>query len=204
MKERGILFSGLMVCAILDGRKTQTRRVVNPQPSTNGFVRLRSAQCDDCGDHYERAPKRCKCGCTLFKSVEVPISKFDTSPYGRRGDRLWVRETWCQSQHLGDIFYRATHQFNVMIPWRPSIFMPRKFSRITLEIVSVRVERVQDISGEDAQAEGWPRAQELFPGVNTNSKAQDWYRKLWDSINAKRGFGWDKNPWCWVLEFKRV
>jgi len=86
----------------------------------------------------------------------------------------------------------------------PSIFMPRKFSRITLELTGVRVERLQEISKSDAIAEGvTPPRNELYPHTNRGDKCLRSYEKLWDSLNAKRGFGWDKNPYVWVLAFKR-
>lgn len=171
-KERPILFSGEMVRAILDGRKTQTRRVMKHQN----------------GAHLA----------------------FQKCPHGNPGDCLWVRESFRLSvpAHEGQTgypIYRANFKDDPILGiWKPSIHMPRWASRITLEITGVRVERVRDISEEDAKAEGWPRDQELFPTVNTSYKANLWFERLWDSINAERGFGWDVNPWVWVLEFKRV
>lgn len=216
MKERGILFSGPMVCAILDGRKTQTRRVVTfskpfehssawpcvyPFPNGPGWIWTDSPV-------SEAGLKRMAVG-----------REGKTCPCGVPGDRLWVRETWrtindpatCIGDAL-DIDYRADGKnrigdINGHLKWKPSIFMPKWASRITLEIVSVRVERVQDISEEDAVAEG-VRAAETFketePGRLKLMSCAWAYQNLWDSINAKRGFGWDKNPWVWVIEFKRV
>jgi hypothetical protein len=86
--------------------------------------------------------------------------------------------------------------------WRPSIHMPKWASRIWLEITDIRAERVQDISAEDAIAEGWPRHSEIFPTINPGNKALSWFQKLWDSINAKRGCGWENNCWVWVISFK--
>lgn len=161
MTERPILFSGPMVRAILDGRKTQTRRVAKDRD------------------------KPCK--------------------YGIAGDRLWVRETWQSAAAMGvchasdDYFvYRATDpdwETCEGWQWRPSIFMPRKASRITLEITDVRAERLQDITNKDARAEGLARGT-VYPRM--------WFEDLWDSINAKRGFGWDVNPFVWVITFKKV
>jgi hypothetical protein len=98
-------------------------------------------------------------------------------------------------------------------PWRPSIFMPRLYSRITLEVVGIRVERVQDISASDALAEGIERSQRVkgmaviknddLGGYDVVKPVYAFYR-LWDSINAKRGYSWESNPWVWVIEFKRV
>lgn len=125
-------------------------------------------------------------------------------------DTLWIRETW--SRDLGQYIYRADGIWddNKSITWKPSIHMPRAASRITLEVKRVWVERVQDISEEDAIAEGVDEFSDgkqgliyLFNGDSTREplRAFEW---PWDSINAKRGYGWDKNPWCWCVEFKVV
>lgn len=174
MKERPIIFNGEMVRAILDGRKTQTRRVIKPQP-----------------DGPWAAPGRTMC------------------PYGQPGDRLWVRETWAHvprtaygslgMQDPSDedmaAIYRAT--FDRSPPgtgWKPSIYMPKWAARIWLEIINVRVERVQEITNEGALAEG----------VEEHQIPHTWmFRELWDSINAKRGYSWDSNPSIWVVEFRR-
>jgi len=176
MKERPILFSGQMVRAILEGRKTMTRRVIKPQP-VGAWA----------------APGKTAC------------------PYGQPGDRLWVRETFAtlcpgsyeeEKPRAGahqDIRYKASDRMADCSAdirgyrWRPSIFMPRWASRINLEITAVRVERVKDISINDAHAEG-------MTGTHTLGD----FRELWDSINSKRGHGWDANSWVWVVEFKRV
>lgn len=184
MKERPILFSGSMVRAILDGRKTQTRRVVtNARPYTatdNGIDIL-----------WATGSLRC--------------------PYGQPGDRLWVRETWClRPEGYG---YRADNNpDNNPLKWGPSIHMPRWASRITLEVTGVRVERVQDISEEDARAEGI-RATRLshgsvvyhtdsYPTPNIYGSAQERFVNLWHSINTPRGYPWESNPWVWVVAFK--
>jgi len=198
MKEHPILFSGSMVRAILEGRKTQTRRVMKPSPK-----------------------------------VSIMPLPLDLCPYGSPGDRLWVRETWQpinrEEHFLGLIacLYRAncsndmkTFTFisrfdgsHITIPvakWKPPIHMPRWASHITLEIVSIRVERLQEISEKDAVAEGifYHRHME---GYVSDEEGRNFYvsdprrsfDKLWDSINAKKGFGWDANPWVWVIEFRR-
>ena len=118
-------------------------------------------------------------------------------PYGKPGDELWVRETWNGTESEG-IAYRATDPQMDGEPWKPSIFMPRWASRLQLVIKDVRVERLQDISIDDIYAEGaysinWGR----MPG--SEHKA---FKALWDSINAKRGYGWETNPWVWVVEFE--
>jgi len=178
VKERPILFSGPMVRAILEGRKTQTRRMVKPQPA------IATPGCFDVT----------KC------------------PYGVVGDCIWVRETWARI-HDGILHkldpepdirtphgngwstvYRADgepyHWSDYGVPWRPSIHMPRWASRITLEIVSIRVERLQDIREEGASAEG----------VDWGTRRVFAFRDLWDSIYGN----WDANPWVWVVEFRRV
>jgi hypothetical protein len=139
-------------------------------------------------------------------------------PYGVPGDRLWVKETY--GSLLEDsrtdsecIVYRADEEIDGMV-WSPSMFMPRRYSRLTLTIKSVRVERVQDISEADAKAEGisvlplqdesdpsaWYQSE---PGVHQGRSARASYAMLWDSINAKRGYSWESNPWAWVIEFER-
>jgi len=225
MKERPILFSGPMVRAILDDNKTQTRRVVKPQPASPGalyrepdgslmkdlrgraFYTWPSGHPDADGRHPEYAAH---------------------CPYGVPGDRLWVRETWegVFRHDIGDcsyavssggtpanmrtqdrclyLFYKAdelVHGEPYAGRWMPSIHMPRWASRLTLEVVDVRVERVHDISPDDALAEGVVET-EWFAG--DEASALGVFRSLWDSINAARGFGWDCNPWVWVVTFKRV
>jgi len=199
MKERPIIFSADMVRAILEGRKTQTRRVVKGLGSK-------------LGDEYM----------TELSNGER-VETVTLCPYGQPGDRLWVKETWmpdaprdgtwddtvfygCKGSPLSWIpdrfrepahcLFRASWAESPLTGWRSSRFMPRWASRITLEIVNVRVERVQDISEDDAQAEGvdWSRwTSAIVPFVN-----------LWNTINAKRGYDWDSNPWVWVIEFKQV
>lgn len=174
MSEKPILFSGPMFRAIIAGRKTQTRRICKDQQSTNPFKFSESIAASHC-------------------------------PYGQPGDRLWVRETWqLNGNQREDVVYRATANLHSEIPWKPSIFMPRWASRLTLEITRVRVERVQDISEKDAKAEGTTLNPDYVKQKLYGDQDGGWtfeYRKLWDSINAKRGFGWFKNPWVWVIEF---
>lgn len=173
MKERPILFSGPMVRAILEGRKTQTRRVVKPQPA-----------------HIA--------GIGTVLNIDTITGK--ACPYGKPGDRLWVRETWDGVRLDGGgalVSYRADGDKPVTDDgrWHPSIHMPRWASRITLEVVSVRVERLQEISEEDAMAEGVALA-ENYRGPVAH------FASLWEQIN---GLGsWNANPWVWVVEFRRV
>ena len=204
MRDRPILFSSSMVRAILDGRKTQTRMVVKPQP-------LKDVECGP-GSEWRCAAS----GGTLGN----PFSP---------GTRLWVRETWGMSYvdvakdrphviggtwgsqaHLDRkpcVVFRADgDEMPDDSPyetarWSPSIHMPRWASRITLEIESVRVERLQEISREDAIAEGWD------PQWRSNEIVDEfrpllWYGNLWCSINGPGS--WDSNPWVWVIQFRRI
>jgi len=190
MRERPILFSGSMVRAIFEGRKTQTRRVIKrpEQWMIEDYAPGVAMAEDGNGDSYD-VSTRC--------------------PYGRPGDTLWVRETHFvlkagyKDGTDRDIVYRADDP-DWPYGWIPSIHMPRGASRITLRITNVRVERVQDISVKDAKAEGWNVDTVLFPLVNTRDKAVSWFRNLWNSINAKRGYSWESNPWVWVIEFEPI
>lgn len=204
MTERGILFSAPMVRALLAGTKTQTRRAVKMPPSWDCIVYA------DWGNGWW--PYRSDDGeSPNYDNNEIPLN----CPYGRPGDRLWVRETWAQPTTLdpGPTFYRADYPacaagFTNLPPidditWKPSIHMFRRDSRILLEIISVRVERLQDISEADAAAEGWTRRPEVSadPQVHADA-ARDWYMDLWEEINGAGS--WDANPWVWVVEFRRV
>lgn len=132
-------------------------------------------------------------------------------PYGQPGDRLWVREAWARDDEDGQLMYRADVGRDLCADaWRPSIHMPRWASRITLEVTAVRVERLQDISEADAQAEGvipkWEpgcsgRLMDAFGGFSFRPAASA-YAELWEQINGPGA--WDANPWVWVVEFKRV
>jgi len=205
--ERPILMSTDMVKAILEGRKTMTRRVMKPQPdneltmySLNGAINWRDE---------------------LLNLDEYPYGNYTGCPYGQVGDRLWVRETWDDMVCLASTekgkgkgesnpLYKASAdstELKIMQGhWKPSIFMPRWASRITLEITGVRVERLQEIDSWDCIYEGIH--QKFFnPQYNIvtdkpNSKLILDFHTLWDSINAKLGFGWDTNCFVWVIEFK--
>ena len=214
IKERPILFKGEMVRAILDGRKTQTRRLLKVQPLDvlpmnipDSWVTLEQREPEPHGRHIK---------CRL----------------GKVGDRLWVRETW-QVDPAGEwgYCYKATGHNTVCgwdsHLWRPSIFMPRKASRITLEIVNVRCERLQDISSDDAWAEGiefeiidqsvscrnyavkdgWFNSwglddtpEFIYEPIETIAIRS--YRSLWENINGAGS--WDANPFVWAIEFKRT
>jgi hypothetical protein len=213
MKERPIIFSGEMVQAILEGRKTQTRRVIKP-----GKYWWGGFQCKWYGIH----PGGGWHGVGSSYEADIPEyakepcgDKGFPCPYGQIGDRLWVRERWWMDEDEQPvIFYTATDKWSD-IPMKSSIFMPRWASRITLEIINIRVERVQDISSTAAKAEGIQALQlqdendpsawwESAPGVNQARTAVWSFQKLWDSINTKRGYSWEPNPWVWVIEFKRI
>jgi len=200
MKEKPILFSGPMVKAILEGRKTQTRRVINPQPT---FV----AKCDT-----TRAE---------FWAQTGPINHRIKCPYGRPSDHLWVRETWRLWSNATDwyvVSYPASgsqtypvkcyRDLDVLksLGSKPARFMPREFSRITLEVTGVRVERVQEITSSDALAEGidkeYAESTANWNDYGTGSIYVDQFAALWDTINAKRGYSWKANPWVWIIEFE--
>lgn len=177
MKKRPILFSAPMVRALLDGSKKQTRRICNPaNDAALSFV---------VGpfNHEESGKEFC------FGDEEGDV--IFQCPYGQPGDRLWVRETFFDATSLneGRVLYRADGMTSCF-GWHPSIHMPKWASRIELEIVSVRVERLQDISEADAIAEGCPR--DILYGTG-------WYKALWNSLNGPGS--WAANPWVWVVEF---
>lgn len=216
MNEHPILFSVEMVQAILDGRKTQTRRVVK----FNNIVWKHDT--GQVQTHYEyKACYPLPAGGFVFWSDPVGQAFSDCAykgetggyrcPYGEPGDRLWVRETW--QKHNGYIYaadFTRDELKQSIIKWRPSIFMPRDASRITLEIVNVRVERLQDISEQDALYEGVTRHMRTEFGYSVEesqetfnfTQARSTFKLLWNSINSARGFGWDVNPWVWVVEFR--
>ncbi|WP_321946603.1 hypothetical protein [Paraburkholderia sp. J10-1] len=216
MTERPILFSASMVRAIIEGRKTQTRRV------TRGTA-LDWLQPGMFTPEYVASP-----GSLL-------------SPYGFARDRLWLRETFFafgrwetrhnakkgrDEWHFVDMTHECDRAYqyaadNSDVPvtssrhggatpswWkRPAIHMPRRASRLTLEITGVHVARLQDISEADAIAEGVERDGEgwrSYTGGSSVEFATTSYASLWDSLNATRGFGWDVNPWVWVVTFTRA
>ena len=212
-KERPILFSGEMVRAILEGRKTQTRRAVKDQSiiefNEDGFIWA----------HNPKHGHPCDYGCS-----SSPVS---VCPYGQPGDRLWVREThaivprtaYRQSVGVEQILkpdcnhdaaiFKASWDRSPPGRWRPSIHMPRWASRITLEITGVRVDRLCDISNDDAISEGiWKYPDEGCYKIYTPTTSFGTinpvksFRSLWESINGPDS--WDANPWAWVVEFKRI
>ena len=187
MKEHPIIFSGAMVRAILDGRKTQTRRVVKNIDESDIIRRTPFAE----------------------SGYETTHGRSIVCPYGVPGDQLWVRETWAMSGY-NRVEYRAFPadgtDFRCVMGWRPSIHMPRKYSRILLEVTGVRVERLQEITVEDALAEGISEHDIQRISKRNRKLPGDLliFSNLWDSINAKRGYGWDTNPFVWCVTFKRI
>lgn len=203
MKERPILFSAPMVRAILDGQKTQTRRAVRKQFAQDAVpaeVPATSPEGWQISGHSG----------LWWDDAGACIDDAIRCPYGQPGDRLWVRETWARDSEDGALFYRADvgsgneaddWQRNIDdgangYRWRPSIHMPRDVSRITLEVTGVRVERLQEISGADAVAEG------VRSRLPDNGIAVAEYRDLWEAINGAES--WSANPWVWVIEFEVV
>ncbi|BCB06757.1 hypothetical protein HHSLTHF2_06470 [Vreelandella venusta] len=189
-KERPILFNAAMVRALLNGRKTQTRRIVKT-----------------CRERGMQGPV------VRGQKGEVATVGFAAAaglcPYGQPGDRLWVREATSEDC-TGSVSFARYKADGAMVrengnclsawwysrPSCPSIHMPRWASRITLEIVSVRVERLQDISNEDAVAEG------IGTPLDARYAALDEFKPLWESINGAGS--WAANPWVWVIEFKHL
>lgn len=207
-----------MVRAILEGRKTQTRRVIKPQPE---YFPAEFSNTVAIAEQYSYVPRSRRFPEIILDNRDKFLSSLvGFCPYGKAGDRLWVRETWQHlmrwhatgkktkygeelgQQDLG-IFYRADGKWDGK--WKPSIYMPRWASRILLEVTDVRVERVQEISGNDILAEGMMPCGENYKALSTwEEDLRRDFASLWDSINKKRGFGWDKNPWVWAVSFRRT
>ena len=235
MAEHPIIFSTEMVRAILDGRKTQTRRIIKPQPykSDRNPPNYSDTAVGDlfiCPDYF---PTEEKGGCVIVEcealgtyhcmGVKAFVDKH--CPYGKVGDRLYVKEGYQITANLLPrdmikVFYIADESINRIrltekewnlwsgrkYPYRktPGRFMYKSLARIFLEITNISVERVQDISESDIIYEGCPEFTSLT-GIDELYAARIWWwNELWDLINAKRGYGWDKNPWCWCITFKRI
>jgi hypothetical protein len=204
-RERPILFSGAMIRAILDGTKSQTRRVVTSL-NGHGFGRITEFGASDTPGYDFH-----------FRNTQMLWNDLRTSdvlrgcPYGAPGDHLWCRETWALDPNAhpdeAGALYRATDpgwdDSESGLLWRPSIFMPRWASRITLEVTEVRVERLQTITEADAIAEGVDSVSGADVPRNATMCRRDDYAQLWDTINAKRGYGWDSSPYVWVVSFRR-
>ncbi|ASM31540.1 TPA: hypothetical protein ACKQDC_001373 [Serratia marcescens] len=216
MKERPVIFNGEMVRAILDGRKTQTRRAISDRHLHLIDVASQVGECYPLESGIDHANSQ-----SYYR---------EHCPFGRVGDRLWVRETWADVNHDGHpaIAYRADDGLRFIGEddgeeedpnlekywfaqwyadlisgaegnWRPSIHMPRWASRITLEITAVRVERLNDIGVDDAKAEGVKAG--VCPG-HEHMMHQVAFSELWQSIYGEES--WRANPWVWVIEFRRV
>lgn len=203
-----------MVRAILDGRKTQTRRVIRwpwPKlPPEKDLERL----ADDLKDMLKEGCDQQLVYEDFGNERKNQYGEWHITCPGFVGCIWWVRETYTMAQRIMSLAYTPSYRAdegvtenNTMpdgkFPWKwtPAIHMRREHSRITLEVTGVRVERVREISEEDAKAEGITAPMYPSNGEPTYRFA---YRYLWNDLNAKRGFGWEKNPWVWVLEFKRI
>ncbi len=213
MKERPIIFDLDSIRAILDGRKTKTRRIVREPISNHSKILDQPMEHDPMVFHKG----------SWFKPNEW-------CPYGIVSDHLWVKETWSMpefssSDMRAGIFYRADGEmspeliaYNKKVPsenvdqafrwfdkgrkWHSSYFIPRWASRILLEITDVQMERLQGISVNDVNAEGTPYT--LDPAMRPYGTRYEQFSRYWDSINAKRGYPWLSNPWVWVIKFKKV
>ena len=191
-KERPILFSGPMVRAILEGRKTQTRRIVKDQPGSEAYI-----------TPFEG---RWIYGGLIVDIPEERRSGLIECPYGQPSERLWVREAFCAD--FGPMIYRASATSDTYggeaIKYKPSIHMPRRMSRINLEITGVRVELLNEISEEDCYAEGIRKIGAGGAGEldGARSTPRQLYSDLWVKINGPGS--WAANPWVWVVEFKRI
>ncbi|MDL4453985.1 hypothetical protein QRZ34_23305 [Klebsiella michiganensis] len=222
MKERGMIFNGEMVRALLDGRKTQTRRP----------IKWKQTRFTEIGEREDGSKW------PWSEDAEHACDFWHPCPFGAVGDRIWVRETWGVASHAfsddglmidwvpdrpataihempfgngyfsGHAIYAADGDFtwgdddgyeDGRSCWKPSIHMPRAASRILLEITDVRVERLNTISEEDAGREGYPEDPAPYGGKMDKWL---WFRQLWDGIYPEQSF--KHNPWVWVIEFKRV
>lgn len=214
-KERPIIMHARSVKAILEGRKSMTRRCITRLP---GFGKV---------SHFEKSDTKGYDWRFLRGACWNDIRDERLVPPWEVGSRLWVREAWRAEEvepgMYDGIRFAADNAF-VVIPntpqaadrwcdahdngkygnkWRSPMFMPRWASRLTLEVVSVRVERVQEISRDDVMAEGY-REHDGDPMETIVCGWHEPFAAAWDSLNAKRGFGWDANPYVWVVEFRRV
>ncbi|HHR1258756.1 TPA: hypothetical protein ACS3BS_000983 [Klebsiella michiganensis] len=203
MKERGMIFNGEMVRALLDGRKTQTRRP----------IKWKQTRFTEIGEREDGSKW------PWSEDAEHACDFWHPCPFGAVGDRIWVREAFrvhSRATDVATLVYKAsernswteqTHRVPVAVcnkpatpeKWTPSLHMPRWASRILLEITDVRVERLSSISEEDAGREGYPADPSPYGG---RMDKWLWFRQLWDGIYPEQRF--KHNPWVWVIEFKRV
>lgn len=205
MKEHPILFSAPMIRAILNSSKTQTRRVVKPQPERGASGTLM----------WGASHRGMRVG---VEGLDVPPGVLARCPYGVPGDRLWVRETTINVEEHGyeGPVYAESDVGEIALSWglapdpddmaevepyevrkRPSIHMPRRYARIFLEVTGVRVERLQEITVSDAICEGYDGSitDPIDPSIR-------WYSALWEQINGPAS--WEANPWVWVISFRRI
>lgn len=214
MKAHPILFSTPMVQALLEGRKSQTRRIMKIQPKhpelNFGWANM--------GERWHYPP--------VAPMIDIKC------PYGQPGDALWVKETWLKcsdgyvyrTNHYGDTVLVAKNgnTFDKSVKWKPSTYMPREAARIFLRVTDIRVERLQDITEEDVIAEGIDVFNNPCAAFGSHGKYYDYsqkhrthtvadkllntakesYKTLWESINGEGS--WDANPWVWVIKFKRI
>ncbi len=222
MKERPILFNADMVGAVLDGRKTQTRRIIqspakNMQASGHKVIEYREPGDKWYGEHVFSMRNQSGTWCDYTKE-QFPAK----CPFGAVGDRLWVRETFrvhSRATDVATLVYKASEQQSwtqqthrvpiekcnkpaVVDTWTPSIHMPRWASRITLEITGVRVERLNSMTEKDALAEGCLGGHDSIPGYQYSATPHEHFHHVWQSIYGADS--WQANPWVWVIEFKRV
>ena len=199
VKEKPILFTTENVKAILGGRKTQTRRILKPQPHCEDSL--------ECGIYtpalIDKDGMMYPADYQIFGAYTLDGEIGWKFPYGTIGDKLWVRETWKPYNCMGGISYKAdgdTHG-----KWKPSIHMFKEYARIWLRITNIKIERVQDITESDAIAEGSQLPIENLPKSCQQAvwSERQQFSRLWDSINLKSG-SWESNPWVWVISFVRT
>lgn len=197
-----IIFSTPMVQAILAGRKTQTRRVVKED---------RRGEWAAVNDVRNNSEYGASVPCYLHRETAVDdISRNIMYPKYDVGDILWVRETWAKNTDYANpalyiphgFIHKATGEYHMGVKWRSPVTMPREAARLFLRVTDVRVERVQDILCGDMKREG------VIPKTVTGGQYQQWhndyFKPAWDARNAKRGYGWDSNPFVWVISFERL
>jgi hypothetical protein len=204
-KEQPIIFTGESIPVIFEGRKTQTRRIVKPQPPKGAYLA-----------HYS----------TVSPDWTWAVAPWTTTrrrcPYGRPGDRLWVKEAWLyvgpgsgsslpddealiklpENQLVSNCWYRATYDGSQSLMWSNSRYMPRWASQIDLEVTGIRAERLQNITEQDIRAEGVEPPDDLGTQDRARWDAREAFAALWESIHGKGA--WERNPWVWVIEFKQV